>query len=226
VTYVADSALTPRAEQTRAAITEAALELFRERGYEAATMRAIAQRAGVSTGNAYYYFGSKEELIQEFYARNQVAHLAASRPVLDAETELAARLGGTVRALVDVLEPYHSFAATFYKHAAEPASPLSPFSPQSSPARVASIALYREVVEGSTARMGPGVRERLPELFWLYSLGITLFWVHDKSDGCARTYELIDATVPVIAQLVAASRLPVLRGTLSDLIEIVDQLSP
>ena len=225
MTCVAEGARTARAEQTRAAITEAALALFRERGYEAATMRAIAQRAGVSTGNAYYYFSSKEELIQEFYSRNHSAHLAASRGVLAVETDLAARLAGTVRALIDVLMPYHSFAATFYKHAAEPASPLSPFSPQSSPARQASIALYRDVVEGSSARMGPGVRERLPELFWLYSLGITLFWVHDITDGCARTYQLIDATVPVIAQLVSASRLPALRHTLRDLTAIVDQLA-
>jgi AcrR family transcriptional regulator len=188
-------------------------------------MRAIAQRAGVSAGNAYYYFSSKEELIQEFYSRNHAAHLAALRGVLAAETDLAARLGGTVRALVDILMPYHSFAATFYKHAAEPASPLSPLSPQSSPARQASIALYRDVVDGSSARMGPGVRERLPELLWLYSLGITLFWVHDNSDGCARTYQLIDTTVPVIAQLIAVSRLPALRGTLRDLIAIADQLS-
>ncbi len=225
MTCVAEITRTPRAEQTRAAIIEAALALFTERGYEAATMRAIAQRAGVSTGNAYYYFSSKEELIQEFYSRNHAAHLAASRGVLAAETDLAARLRGTVRALVDILMPYHSFAATFYKHAAEPSSPLSPFSPQSSPARQASIGLYRELVEASSARMGPGVRERLPELLWLYSLGITLFWVHDNSDGCAKTYQLIDATVPVIAQLVAASRLPALRRTLNDVIAIADRLS-
>jgi AcrR family transcriptional regulator len=222
---IAGAALTPRAEQTRAAIAEAALALFRERGYEAATMRDIAKRAGVSTGSAYYYFSSKEELIKEFYARNQAAHLAACWRLLATETDLSARLGGTVRALVDVLAPYHSFAATFYKHAAEPASPLSPFSPQSSPARLASIALYRDVIEGSTARMGRAVRERLPELLWLYSLGITLFWVHDNSAGCGRTYQLIDATVPVVAQLVALSRLPVLRSTLSQLIAIVDQVS-
>jgi AcrR family transcriptional regulator len=68
LTDVAAADLTPRAQQTRAAIVETALALFRERGFEAATMREIASRAGVSTGNAYYYFGSKEELIQEFYA--------------------------------------------------------------------------------------------------------------------------------------------------------------
>ena len=52
-----------KGEQTRRAIAEAALRLFREQGYEATTMRAIAKEAGVATGNAYYYFGSKEELI-------------------------------------------------------------------------------------------------------------------------------------------------------------------
>jgi AcrR family transcriptional regulator len=226
VTDVADAALTPRAEQTRAAIVTAALDLYRERGYDAATMRMIAERAGVSTGNAYYYFGSKEELIQEFYSRNQAEHLAACREVLATETDLTARLRGAVRALVAVMAPYHEFAATLYKYAAEPASPLSPFSPQSSPARQASIALYREVVEGSKARMGANVRERLPELLWLYSLGITLYWVHDRSAGCERTYQLIDATVEVVGQLVSASRLPVLRKALTDLLGVVDLLSP
>jgi AcrR family transcriptional regulator len=226
VTDVVDAARTPRAEQTRAAIVTAALDLFRERGYDAATMRMIAERAAVSTGNAYYYFSSKEELIQEFYSRNQAEHLAACREVLATETDLTARLRGTVRALVAVMAPYHEFAATLYKYAAEPASPLSPFSPQSSPARQASIALYREVVEGSKARMGADVREQLPELLWLYSLGITLYWVHDRSAGCERTYQLIDATVEVVGQLVSASRLPVLRKTLADLLRVVDLLSP
>ena len=224
MTSVADPALTPRALQTRSAIIEAALELFRSRGYEATTMRAIAERAGVSTGNAYYYFGSKEELIQEFYARSHTEHLAASRAVLDHERDLTARLRGTLRALIDVQAPYHAFAATFYKHAAEPSSPLSPFSSRSSPTREAAIALYREVIDGSNARVGADLADRLPELLWLASMGIILYWVHDTSPGCARTYRLIDAAVPVIGRLVAASRIPVLRATLRDVTAIIDDL--
>jgi AcrR family transcriptional regulator len=215
---------TLRAEQTRAAIVEAALQLFGENGYEAATMRAIAQRAGVSTGNAYYYFGSKEELIQEFYLRNYAEHLAASRRVLDSQSDLAARLRGTLRALIDVLSPHHAFAATFYKNAAEPSSPLSPFSSESSPAREASIALYREVMDGSSARIDGELRAQLPELLWLYSLGIVLFWVHDTSPACAKTYRLIDATVPLVDRLVALSRLPVLRRTMREVIAIIREI--
>jgi AcrR family transcriptional regulator len=224
LTDVAAAELTPRAQQTRAAIVAAALALFRERGYEATTMREIASRAGVSTGNAYYYFGSKEELIQEFYATSHAEHLAVSRARLDGQHDLGTRLADALRAMIDVLAPYHAFAATFYKHAAEPSSPLSPFSKESSPARAASIGLYRDLVNGSSAKMPKDVRERLPELLWLMQMGVILYWVHDTSPGCARTYHLIDVTAPVAARLVAATRIPMLRSTIGDLARLFDDL--
>jgi AcrR family transcriptional regulator len=224
VTQAGEPGLTPRAEQTRAAIAEAALRLFRENGYEAATMRAIAQQAGVSTGNAYYYFASKDELIQEFYLRNHAEHAAACRTMLEAERDFASRLRGTLIALIRVLNPYHSFAASFYKHAAEPTSPLSPFSTESSAARDASIALFREVAEGSTARLDAELRAELPELLWLFSLGIVMFWVHDTSPECAKTYRLIDATVPLADRLLSLARIPILRGTMRDVVAIISDI--
>ena len=216
--------LTSRAAQTRSAIVTAALRLFRENGYDATTMRAVAAAAGVSTGNAYYYFGSKEELIREFYERSQAEHAAAAQPVLETETAFAARLRGTLRALVDVLAPYHEFAAKFFKHAAEPSNPLSPFSAESSPVREASTALFRDVIDGSTMRVSKQLRAQLPELLWLYSLGIILFWVHDSSPGCAKTYTLIDRTVPLADQLISLSRLRLLSSTLTDVISIIDDI--
>ena len=223
---VTEHELTPRAEQTRSAIVTAALRLFRENGYDATTMRAVAAEADVSTGNAYYYFSSKEELIREFYARSQADHAAASRAVLAAERDFAARLRGTLRALIDVLGPYHEFAAKFFKHAAEPSNPLSPFSPQSGPVREAAIALYGEVVTGSTLRVNRDLRAQLPELLWLYSLGVILYWVHDTSPGCAKTYLLIDRTVPLADRLLSLSRHRVLNSALRDVISIIDDLRP
>lgn len=214
----------PKGEQTRTAIVEAALRLFRDNGYEATTMRAIATAAGVATGNAYYYFGSKEELILEYYARNQSDHEAACRPVLDAETRLGARLGGVLHALIDTLAPYHAFAPKLYKYAAEPASPLSPFSKESSPTRNAAIGLYAEVVDGARVRVPAIVRARLPELLWLYSLGIVLYWVHDTSPGCAKTYRLIDVTAPLAERVVRLAWFPPLRPLLRRLLSAVDEL--
>jgi AcrR family transcriptional regulator len=213
-----------KGEQTRAAIVEAALRMFRENGYEATTMRAIAKQAGVATGNAYYYYGSKEELIQEFYERNQAEHARACRPVLDSQTRLEPRLRGVLRALIDTQAPYHSFAAKLYKHASEPSSPLSPFSKESSPTRNAAIDLYAEVVNGARTRVPAGLRDRLPELLWLYSMGIVLYWVHDTSQDCAKTYRLIDSTVPLAARLIWLSRLPVLRSLVRQLLTVVDEV--
>ena len=70
---------TNKGGQTKAAILQAALDMFQESGYEETTMRAIAERAGVSLGNAYYYFHSKEHLIQAFYHRTHEEHLEACR---------------------------------------------------------------------------------------------------------------------------------------------------
>jgi AcrR family transcriptional regulator len=214
----------PKGEQTRAAIAEAALRLFRENGYEATTMRAIAREAGVATGNAYYYFSSKEELIQEYYARNQADHARACRPVLDAETRLAPRLGGVLRTLIDTQAPYHEFAAKLYKHAAEPSSPLSPFSSESSPTRNAAIGLYAEVIDGARVRVPAILRDRLPEVLWLYSLGIVLYWVHDTSPGCAKTYRLIDLTAPLAERLIRLAGFPLFRPVLRQLLLVVDQI--
>jgi len=224
LTSVAELELSPRAEQTRAAIVAAALRLFRENGYEATTMRAIAREADVSTGNAYYYFSSKEELIQEFYATSHAEHLAVSRARLDGQADLGARLRDTLRAMIDVLAPYHAFAATFYKHAAEPSSPLSPFSKESSPARDAATAMYGELIDGSSLKIDRELRAQLPELLWLYSLGVILYWVHDTSPGCAKTYRLIDRTVPLAARLVALHRIRLLRSTMRELIAVIEDI--
>jgi AcrR family transcriptional regulator len=213
-----------KGEQTRAAIVEAALRLFRENGYEATTMRAVAKEAGVATGNAYYYYSSKEELIQEFYARNQAEHALACRPVLESQTRLGPRIQGVLRALIDTQAPYHAFAAKLYKHASEPSSPLSPFSKESSPTRTAAIELYAEVIDGARIKVPASLRDRLPELLWLYSMGVVLYWVHDTSPGCAKTYRLIDSTAPLAERLIRLARLPVLRSILRQLLTVVDEI--
>ncbi|HWH27422.1 MAG TPA: TetR family transcriptional regulator [Mycobacteriales bacterium] len=214
-----------RGEQTRTRIVDAALGLFEERGYEGTTMRAVAAAAGVSLGNAYYYFASKDHLVQAFYERSQVEHLAASRPVLDRERDLGARLSGVLHAWLDTNRRYHDFAVTFFRTAADPDSPLSPFSPQSQPARDAAIALYAEVLHGSDAKVTPAVRERLPEMLWLYSMGVVLYWVHDRSTDVERSRFLVDRTVPLVVRLVNLSRYRVLRGVVDDAMDIVDELS-
>src|SRR6266852_1685298 len=98
-----ESTKTQKGEQTKALILDAALKIFHERGYEETTMRAIAKKAGVSLGNAYYYFGSKEHLIQAFYHRTHEQHVSALE-AQPKETSLKARLLTVMRTKISTLE--------------------------------------------------------------------------------------------------------------------------
>ena len=55
-------------EETRQAIIAAAKEEFREKGYENASMRSIAEKADITAGNIYRYFQNKEELSRRIIA--------------------------------------------------------------------------------------------------------------------------------------------------------------
>ncbi|MFC6489493.1 TetR/AcrR family transcriptional regulator [Nitratireductor sp. GCM10026969] len=50
-------------DKTRAAITEAALELIARHGFEAMSMRRLAARVGVQAAAVYRYFPTKEDLL-------------------------------------------------------------------------------------------------------------------------------------------------------------------
>jgi AcrR family transcriptional regulator len=202
---------TNKGEQTRAVILETALELFRERGYEETTMRAIAEQAGVALGNAYYYFRSKEHLIQAFYGRTHEEHLAACLSVLAKERSLKARLLGVMRAKLAIIEPYHRFSGILFKSAADPDSPLNPFSAESDPVRRESTELFAEVIKGARLRVPEDLQVELPNLLWIFHMGIILFWIHDKSAGRARTHRLVEHTVEIVARLIMLASLPLMR---------------
>jgi AcrR family transcriptional regulator len=214
VTTPRQDAASARGEATRQRIVDAALGLFQEKGYDGTTMRAIATAAGVSLGNAYYYFPSKENLVQGFYDQLQSAHEQTCQPILDSEVELDARLKGVLAAWVDNAAPYKDFAGTFFRNASDPSSPLSPFSSESSPTRDAAIALYARVLEGT--KVSPLVKDDLPELLWLYAMGIVLFWVYDASPGTRKTYALIDKSVPLVTKLIGLTRYRLLRSAVED----------
>ncbi|HSB10194.1 MAG TPA: TetR family transcriptional regulator [Blastocatellia bacterium] len=215
---------TDKGQQTRAAILETALETFREQGYERTTMRAIAERAGVALGNAYYYFHSKEHLIQAFYGRTHQEHLDACAALLKNELDLKARLLGVMNTKIATLEPYHRFAGKLFKTAADPHSPLNPFSDESDPIRKDSIQLFAEVVAGAKIKVPKDLMADLPYMLWLYHMGIILFWIHDPSARRARTHRLIDRSVDIIVKLIGIASNPLMKPLRKSAIRLITEL--
>jgi AcrR family transcriptional regulator len=213
-----------KGDQTKALILETALEMFRERGYDETTMRAVAQKAGVSLGNAYYYFRSKEFLIQAFYQRLHDRHIEVALPALEHDKTLKARLLTAMRTKIDTMKPYHQFAGVLFKTAANPKSPLNPFGDEADPVRQQSIQLFDKVLEGATARIPKDLQAELPYLLWVYSMGIVLFWIHDSSPEHRRTYRLIDRTVELLDKLIHLASNPFMRPLRKQALRLLDEL--
>jgi AcrR family transcriptional regulator len=213
-----------KGDQTKALILETALEMFRERGYDETTMRGVAQKAGVSLGNAYYYFRSKEYLIQAFYERLHESHLEVVLPALESEKTLKARLQTVVRTKIETMEPYHQFAGVLFKTAAHPQSPLNPFADETDPIRRASIQLFDLVLAGTKARIPNDLRAELPYLLWVYHMGIVLFWIHDSSPKHRRTYRLITHTVDLLDKLIHLASNPFMRPLRKQALRLLDEL--
>ncbi|HEY71183.1 MAG TPA: TetR/AcrR family transcriptional regulator [Anaerolineae bacterium] len=82
--------------QSRERIIRAARQLFAERGYFKCKVSDIAQRAEMSQGNVYWYFRSKEELLQAVLAQGFQALEQMTQEVAEAE-------GGGLEKLNDLL---------------------------------------------------------------------------------------------------------------------------
>ena len=86
-------------EVRRDAMIAAALDLIAEGGIAAATVRAIAEKAGVTPGLIRHYFKAKEDLTRAAYQTVMDRMIAANAAVLEtAPTEALARLAVFVAA--------------------------------------------------------------------------------------------------------------------------------
>ncbi|MDO1558914.1 TetR/AcrR family transcriptional regulator [Brevundimonas sp. 2R-24] len=126
-----------RPEARPAEIVAAALEVFAEKGFEAARMEAVARRAGVSKGAIYLYFPTKAELfravVRDAVSPNleMVRTLAASAP--DLRTALSAaypalaariaadrRISGVAKLVIAESRNHPELAAIWHENVVEP----------------------------------------------------------------------------------------------------------
>lgn len=115
------------AQDRRKQILEAAVAVFAERGYQRATVKEIAARAGIAPGTIYLYFRNKRELLlalAETLIRRAADALLAPRSELDVESHLALILRdrlrfvrenqGLLRALATEIWTDRELAAQFF----------------------------------------------------------------------------------------------------------------
>ncbi|HEX3238895.1 MAG TPA: TetR/AcrR family transcriptional regulator [Solirubrobacterales bacterium] len=85
-----------RQEARRREVMEAAVAIFSERGYRAASMADVAARLGMGKASLYHYVGSKEELLIELYEDVLRESVIAAR-------RIAASEGAALDALAELI---------------------------------------------------------------------------------------------------------------------------
>ena len=99
---------------TRAEIQQVALALFTERGYDATSMREIAEQLGITKAALYYHFPAKEAIVASLFedsrqALDDLLDRAEQQP--PSPQRSADLLGGWVAHTVGVALPVMRFAA-------------------------------------------------------------------------------------------------------------------
>jgi|SRR5579872_4470211 len=213
---------TAKAEETGLKILDSALTLFREEGFDTATMRDIAEKAGVATGAAYYYYASKDAIVMDFYQRS----CAEMQPKIEAALERANTLETRLRELIRVklvhFAPNRGVLRALLRNGADPKHPLSPFSPQTKAIRDVDIAWFRRILVDCGTRIPRDLEPHLPGVLWFFQMGVIFFWVIDESANQSRTTKLLELATKSVATLIKISALPLMRPVRKSALQLIE----
>jgi len=208
-------------DRTRALIVDTALRSFRERGYDATTIRHIAGEAGVSVGTTNYHFASKNELVQEFYLEVQRAHRDAATARLAGTRDLRDRLAIVFHTGLDQLAPTHAHAPEFLTAAVSPRSSINPLSAESTSALAIVETLFVEAVAGADHKLPGDIADALPGALVLVHLLLAMYWVYDDTPDQQKTRRLLDRGLGLLGLALPLARLPMLRAPLRELLQLI-----
>ncbi|AFA74721.1 putative transcriptional regulator, TetR family [Gordonia polyisoprenivorans VH2] len=84
--------LSAQQAETVARLTDAAVDVLNDEGFDGLTVRVVAKRAGVAPATAYTYFSSKSHLVAEVFWRRLADGVPDPDPALDPADRVAAVL--------------------------------------------------------------------------------------------------------------------------------------
>jgi AcrR family transcriptional regulator len=200
---------TGKGEQTRQHILQCALELFREKGFDATTMQDVATRADVAKGATYYYFASKEAIIQAYYelVQGEQEHICAE--VFSRSTNLKTRLQAAMHSKFDLAKEDRKLLGVVFRYTGEPEHPLSCLGPGTAEIRSRATDIFREAV--SVEKLPKDLEVLLPVALWALQMGLLVMFLYDGSPHQQRTRHLADGALELTLKLLILARLPVLK---------------
>jgi AcrR family transcriptional regulator len=179
---------TAEGEATRRRLYEAAVALIGERGYEAATLRDVATRAGVSPALLYRYFPNKRSVVLALY--DQLSETFAQRVAEMPRGKWRERLIFALELSLRVLGPHRTtlraLAPVMVGDADE-----GVFARNTTFSRMRVQGAFQEAVAGASDAPNRPLAMALGHLLYLAHLGVILWWLLDRSPGQRATKALV-----------------------------------
>jgi AcrR family transcriptional regulator len=197
-----------KSDRTREHLLDVCRAEFAARGFEACTMRQLAEAAGMSAAAFYYYFRAKEDIVAAFYQQSLAAHLERAHALVEAGAPLARNLRRVVGSRFTELARERSLLRVLRRHALETDHPASPFHASHRAIRSASVDLFEQLLVRSREPVPAALRRELAQALWLVHLGLLAYWISDESPHQRRTHDLLDATTDALGPLLGLLALP------------------
>jgi AcrR family transcriptional regulator len=196
-------------EATKTRLYETAIQLIAECGYEAATLREVAERAGVSPGLLYRYFPSKRALVLALY--DELSLRLVEQAVTMPEGRWRDRFLFALRLSLEVLWPHReTLRALVPVIAGHGDDGLFATSTRFSRERVEGV--FDDAVRGASDAPKQPLPGSLGRLLYLTHLGVILWWLLDRSSGQEATKGMVALIARGLPALALSLRLPAVKA--------------
>lgn len=186
---------TSQGAASRDRLYSTAIQSIAARGYEASTLREIANEAGVSVGLLYRYFPSKQAVVLALY--DELSSEYAERTVEILTGRWRDRFVFAVKTSLEILEPHRvALRALTPMLVGDPEQGI--FSSGTAFSRIRVQRVFERVVTDASDAPKQPLAEALGRLLYLVHLAVLLWWLLDKSPRQRATNTLMALTQQIL----------------------------
>lgn len=200
---------TAQGEETRRRLYETAVRLVAERGWQATTLRDVAEAAGVSVGLLYRYFPSKRAVVLALY--DELSAVYAARATEMPRGRWRDRFMYALRTSLEVLRPQRDTLAALVPVLVGDANE-GLFAPSTAFSRLRVQHVFVGAVVGAIDAPRGDLGPALGRLLYLAHLAVLLWWLLDKSPGQRATQALLTLLQRTLRLAAPALRVPGVPG--------------
>lgn len=188
-------------EATKKKILEVSLQLFQKMGFARTTMRDVAKKCGIALGTTYNYFPTKEHIAQYFFEQALDEVMERYKKEEPPGAPLEEKIFLLLSIELEKIAPYEEFLNLIVTHAVLPTSRLHPFSMDSQRLKMKYLDFVGGILENARDKgefSTLGFDSMILSAFWVFHLGIMMFWMNDQSRKKEDTFILLDKSLRFI----------------------------